>query len=279
MKAGTTSLHRYLGQHPQIFMSPVKEPQYFSFGDIDDISIKINPRSALTLTAYCKLFEGVGEQQVIGEASTTYLDSPRAARRIKKILPEARMIAVLRDPAERAHSHYVFNRKQTFEDAPTFAEALERESQNIASRHGPRFAYRGKGFYYQQLTEYFRLFDRDQFRIFLYEDFKEKPDTMLHEVFGFLEVNQEFKPDTRVKYNVSGVPRNHAAEMLLRTLRPASQRIAQIVPPRILSRVGRKLIRPQSESAELRRAMIELYREDILRLEDLIDRDLTAWRQ
>ncbi len=274
-KAGTTSLYQYLGQHPEIFMSPVKEPQFFSLdgGRLPEH----DPRRPLTLSEYHRLFDGVRREQAIGEASTSYLDSRRAARRIQRSIPEARLIAVLRDPAERAHSHYVFNRNRQLDDVPTFSRALELEDERLAAGLGPRYQYRKKGFYHAQLTYYFRLFDRRQVRVFLYEDFRDRPLQMVQTIFRFLGVDDGFEPDMAVKYNVSGLPRNRATAVLLRKLHPLRCYLERRLPPRLVSRLGKGLIRPEEQTPGLRRMLTELYREDILKLQDLIDRDLSAW--
>ena len=198
-------------------MSPDKEPQYFSRGDMDMPRETIKEHWALTLPAYQKLFEAVRRETAIGEASTAYLNSARAAGRIARLLPEARLIAVLRDPAERAHSQFVFNHKRLLEDAPTLARALEQQQQLAGSPPSRYFKYRENGFYHAQLTEYLKLFERRQMRLFLYEDFKEQPAEMLREIFRFLGVDDGFEPDMTVKYNVSGIPRNISAGRSLKS--------------------------------------------------------------
>lgn len=276
-KAGTTSLYRYLGQHPDVFMSPTKEPQYFSYGDKSIPPHLIRPHWTLTLPAYRALFEGACRERAIGEASTSYLHTARAARRIAHQLPEARLIAVLRDPAERAHSNFQFNHKRLIEDAPTLAEALERKQRPPAGSPRQIYRYLDIGFYHAHLTEYHNLFDRRQMRVFLYEDFKERPLEMLREILQFLGVDDGFEPDMTVKYNVSGVPRNQAVRAILRGLRPLRIYLERRLPPPLVSRLGKFLIRPQSQEHDTRRKLIEIYRDDILKLQDLIDRDLSAW--
>ncbi len=276
-KAGTTSLHRYLGQHPQVFMSPNKEPQYFAFGDMDIPPEGLGPYWVRTFPAYQALFEDARGARAIGEASTSYLHSARAARRIARRLPEARLIAVLRDPAERAHSHFIFNHKRQLEDVPTLAAALERNQEPPAGISRQVFRYLDIGFYHAHLTEYFQHFDRRQVRVFLYEDFKDRPLEMVQEFFRFLDVDDDFVPDMTVKYNVSGVPRNPATKALLSRLRPLRRYLERRLPPPLVSRLGKALIRPQGQETDTRRGLIEIFRDDILKLQDLIGRDLSAW--
>ncbi len=277
-KAGTTSLYHYLAQHPEVFMCPVKEPHYFSWGDLE-----IGPNlirgldRGLTLADYRKLFTRVRGEKAIGEASTSYLASVRAARRIRELIPEARMIAVLRDPAERAHSNYVFNRRQLLDHAPDLSRALELEDERLAAGLGIAYGYREKGFYHAQLSEFYRLFDRRQMRIFLYQDLVTDPRAMVREIFGFLRVDPGFEPDMRVKYNVSGTPRSRLAAAALRLVQPVRAQLERRLPSRLVSRLGKMVLQRQEPEAGARRALIEAYRDDVLRLQDLIGRELSAW--
>ena len=113
-KAGTTALYWYLAEHPGVFMSPVKETNYFAYGldaggqlvygdpDVHRFPVK-------SLGAYEQLFENVGSAAVVGEASPIYLECPQAAARIRELLPAARIICSLRQPMERAYSDYLMH--------------------------------------------------------------------------------------------------------------------------------------------------------------------------
>ncbi len=258
-------------------MCKIKEPQYFSLGDVHLSARAAVSQRAPTLESYRELFEGLREEKAIGEASTTYLDSARAAKRIKQMLPEVKMIAVLRDPAQRAHSHFMYSRKRFFDDVSSLREALALEETRLAAGWGPRFKYLGKGFYYVQLSEYYRLFDEQQIRVFLYDDLKVNPLGMIQEIFRFLEVDDSFEPDMRVKYNVSGLSRNQAVDFCLRALPPVRSFLEQKLPPRLVSWMGRLLMRQESQAPNLRQELIEVYREDVIKLQGLIGRDLSAW--
>ncbi len=104
MKCGTTALYYYLEQHPQIFMSPVKEPNFFCFEGREGLD---SGNSITDIAAYRGLFRGVSSERAIGEASHCYLYEPRAVERIKHYTPDARLIAILRSPIERAYSHFL----------------------------------------------------------------------------------------------------------------------------------------------------------------------------
>ena len=112
MRAGTTSLYHYLKQHPQVYMSPVKEPRFFALeGEKPDPGRPTDERlmnhSITDIEAYRALFQAVSKETAIGEASPLYLYSPKAPERIRHYIPDAKLIAVLRDPVERAYSHFL----------------------------------------------------------------------------------------------------------------------------------------------------------------------------
>lgn len=163
-KAGTTSLYSYLKQHPDIFMSSWKEPKFFSLEgeklDFQGPSQIINTDSINNLESYLELFEGVKDETAIGEASPIYLYSPKAPANIKKYIPDAKLIVVLRHPAERAFSSFAHLIRAGYETL-SFEEALEEEPQRIKEKWAPLWYYKEKGFYAQQLERYFELFDRE----------------------------------------------------------------------------------------------------------------------
>lgn len=278
-KAGTTSIYKYLCQHPEIFMSANKEPHYFTLGDMEltPEAKRMYSHVPLTLKEYQQLFQDVQQEKAIGEASTSYLDTPRAARRIKQFLPKAKLIAVLRDPAERAQSHFTFNHKVFNEKLSTFHEVMAAEQQRLSQGLGPRFKYSGKGFYFEQLQTYFSLFNRDQIQIFLYDDFKADPLTVMQKMFHFLEVDDRFEPDMSVKYNVSGLYRNKPVEKLMRIINPLRCVLEKKLPPKLVSYLGRILMKENKFAPSLRQELIDIYREDILKLQDLLQRDLSTW--
>jgi hypothetical protein len=136
-KSGTTALYDSLKQHPEIYMSPVKEPHFFALNE--QPPVWAGPAgSYLRQTAvwrprdYFMLFAGVTNQCTVGEASTRYLRSPLAAQRIKQYLPESKLVAILRQPADRAYSDYVFRIQHGWEAVASFTEALELEDSRRA---------------------------------------------------------------------------------------------------------------------------------------------------
>ena len=203
MKAGTTSLFNYLKQHPQIYMSPVKEPRFFAiegedlhFGEEDPRS-RVWAGSVTTIDDYKALFDGVTAEKAIGEASPLYLCSSKASERIQYYLPNVRLIAILRHPVDRAFSHFLHRVNHGFEPIMDFSRALEVDE----TCH--RFLYIEQGMYSTLLSRYYQNFSRQQIRTYLYDDLQEDTLGLLLDIFRFVEVDESWLIDTSKKYNVS----------------------------------------------------------------------------
>lgn len=140
-KAGTTSLHYYLKQHPQIYMRPRKEPHFFEGMHWDFYRPGRIMLAVTDLADYQALFEGVTDEKAIGEASASYLYSPKAPTLIKRSIPDARLIAILRNPPDRAYSNFLHCVRGGRESIVDFAEALRVEEERIileyAALHRP----------------------------------------------------------------------------------------------------------------------------------------------
>ena len=134
---------------------------------------------------------------------------------IKHHLPNAKLIAVLRNPVERAFSEYLFYRLQKRENFSNFFQALEAEKQRIKNNWNMG-RYTDRGFYFAQLKRYFDLFDHQQIKIHLHEDLNHETAKIMKETFRFLEVDEGFSvPLSPLKYNTSGVPKNRALDALI----------------------------------------------------------------
>jgi Sulfotransferase family len=295
-KSGTTALYEYLKQHPQIYMSWLKEPHFFAFegekpyfrgpGDQELYNYIVVDN----LGEYLALFQGASSETAIGEASVNYLYLPRACARIKHYLPEAKLIAVLRDPVERAYSSFLHMTRDGREPLNDFAQALRAEGGRIQDGWAPIWHYKQAGFYHAQLKRYYEAFAREQIRVYLYEDLNNDPVSVLLDIYRFLGVDETFGPDISKRYNVSGVPKNerlHAFYSFLMRPHPIKSAFKPLVPSglrrRFLERLvntirNRNLVKPPL-SENVRRQLTEAYRGDILRLQGLIQRDLSGWLQ
>jgi sulfotransferase family protein len=279
MKSGTTALYYYLEQHPEIYMSPVKEPNFFSSQEQE------NAADAVThIEAYQHLFRGVSGERAIGEASPSYLYEPGATAEIRRYVPEAKLIAILRNPIDRAYSHFLHMVRSGTEPLDDFAQALREEEEGI---HKERIFqdYIGRGLYYNQLKRYFGTFRREQVRVYLYEDLNGAPISTVQNAFRFLKVDDSFVPDVSLRRNVSGHPRYETLDRLLRNQSRIKHAAKIYLPARLRWRLSkafddlktRNLIEPPPVQSEVRRQLIRVYREDILNVQELIHRDLSGW--
>jgi hypothetical protein len=300
-KAGTTSLYHYLGQHPDVFVSSLKEPNFFAFkgrnlsfsgpGDT-----RCNKLSRTSVKAYQQLFSSAGEAKARGEASPSSLYYPQASDRIHQYVPDIRIIVSLRDPVNRSYSNYLMMVMQGREPCRDFSKALERELPRLAAGWSYFWGYTQLGFYYKQLKRYYRLFSQDQIHVCLLDDLANRPLQTVQSLYGFIGVDRSYQPDLSTQHNPSGAPESKILHWLLyhagvgkkiRSLIPDGlrERLACDFAPYI-SRVRawkKELmygnLRKPLMSPATRKNLQAIYREDILRLQDLIDRDLSHWLQ
>ena len=285
-KSGSTSLYNYLKQHPQIFMSPVKEPRFFAFEN-EDLDFcgpgdkKLNGSSITRLNDYRSLFKDVSNEKAIGEVSQCYIYISKAPERIKHYVPEMKIVAFLRDPVERAFSNFMQKQFQGNEPISDFVKAIEAEPSRIRENWSFTWHYVRRGYYYEQLSRYFSLFPKENIRVYLYDEFKASNLRVLTDLFGFLGVDETFVPDMSSRFNTSGRPRSKALHRLLH-----SQRLPRSLLKRCLSQSFRVKVRDRMVGmSTVREALmesthqelIEYFREDILKLETLLDRDLSHW--
>lgn len=289
-KAGTTALYSYLKQHPQIYMSPEKEPHFFAFeGEKLNFGGTAGDREWLNRTAitdietYQQQFQKVSKQIAIGEASALYLYIPKAAERIRHYIPNANLITILRNPAQRAYSAFLFQMRDSLEPITDFTQALQEEKIRIQKNWVPIYYYQQMGFYYNQVKRYFDIFDREQIKVYLYEDFSANPMSILQDTFQFLGVDDTFTPNVLERHNVSGIPKNKVLNNFIVNPHPIKDIFKPFLPKSLRQGliVGlknrRSLDKPPPMSAEVRKQLIDVYRDDILRLQDLLQRDLSIW--
>jgi hypothetical protein len=284
-KSGTTALHRYLKQHPKIFMSQQKELRFFPFedqlpafcgpGDKADMDLVIKK-----IEDYRACFAQGAEYPARGESSPLYMYYPRTAERIRHHIPDAKLIAILRHPADRAYSQFLM-KKRDGRDPLCFSAALAAEEKRASNGWSHHWHYRQRGFYAAQLKPFFELFKPEQLKIYLYEDYLADNVVFIQDIFRFLNVDDTFVPDMSVRHNVSKIPRSRALQVFLTEPRLTKNLLKPLVPVRWSRRIGdqlrrRNLTKPPL-SPKIRRQLIEVYREDIIKLQDMLQRDLSHW--
>ncbi|RQH23134.1 sulfotransferase domain-containing protein [Okeania hirsuta] len=280
-KSGSTSLCNYLVQHPDIFISKKKEPNFFLYDEGSIITNKKGKTTVYTIDWY-KYWFRKAQEKAIGEASVSYIANEQAPIRIKSRLPDVKLIALLRDPVSRVYSHYLFNqRNNKHEGEKSLLKVIEADQ-----KQGYPEQYFEKGLYYYYLKKYFDIFDRQNIKLFLFEDFTSDPLKVVKDIFTFLNVDSSFVPVVGAKDAPSGIPKNQTIynfiykdNFLRKALRPI---IRTLFPNREKRRtlwtnlISRNLSRPPLPS-ETRKVILEMYKPDIIKLQELIDRDLSKW--
>jgi hypothetical protein len=281
-KAGTTSIYNYLQEHPQVFMSLVKETNFLEQDWETFPPEKQNKNGIITIEDYAELFADVRDEIAIGEASPNYLfHYQSSAARIKKYVPNARLIIVLRNPIERAYSDYLMHIRDAIgSQVISFSEQINKKAHKS-------FIIR-KGFYATPLKHYLEQFSAEQIKVYLYDDLIRDSEQFMQNFYNYIGVDPNFKPDITQKVQQAKVPKNQTIHNLLQKKNPlrtlAANTLKTIVPLETRQNIRDRLINFNSQSkkavplpAEDRQKLINLYREDILQLQDLIDRDLSSW--
>jgi hypothetical protein len=283
-QCGTDALYHALKQHPDIGMSPNKEPFFFLMdGRLPDYRLpgpRYTNRLVYDWEAYQQLFARAEGKRAIGEASAIYLSSyfpEKTAARIRDRIPDAKLIALVRQPAERAYSAYNFYRARDFESLASFAEALAAEPARIEANDTPDFRYRMNGFYDANLKPYFDTFPRDQIQVYLFEEWNANPAGTLRSIFRFLDVDEN-PPIGVERRNVTHRYRSQRLHRFLARPGRFGKRLHRFLPAGFRSRLDRwNQMQPPPMPPELRRELTEGYREDILNLQARIGRDLSHW--
>ena len=201
-KAGTTSLHTYLRQHPALFLTTQKEPHFYCAPGDGRPPPWTGPGDAPLLAhmtfdpaRYAALFADAGDRRR-GEASTMYLNDPGAPPRVVAANPDVRVVAVLRDPVERAYSAWWMWRRARLEPL-SFADALDAEPTRLAAGWSPNFAYAGIGRYAEHLQRWRDAVGPTQMLVLHSDDLRHDRLATVQSVFAFLGVDPAFTPDVQ----------------------------------------------------------------------------------
>ncbi len=292
-KSGTTALNKYLEQHREIFMATQKEPNFFALEsvDINDYEIEesreYHLQSVYEKDKYLDLFKGARRNQVLGEISNLYLNSEIACQSIKGYVPDAKLIALLRQPTDRLYSRYLHLVREESVPKEGWDELFDK--QTIWWRRPDLIK---EGFYYRHLKTYFDTFPREQIRVYLYDDFRDDPAAILRDIFRFIGVNEKEPIDTDLVVNKSGRRKDNLFNKLLGQ-NGAMINLSKTVLPgmhenlknnrrvvKYLNKARNRYLESERMPSELRSKITnEIYREDIENLGKLLGRDLSSWLQ
>lgn len=286
-KSGTSSLHNYLNQHPDIFMPSfneaglnVKEPHFF-------VKESIHNRlhfGVWNWESYIKLFEKANSHKAIGEASVFYLYyAQEAIENIKKYLNEdVKIIMILRNPVDRAYSAYRHVSKGLKENQ-SFEQALEIEEKrfNNNSDITPMIRYKDMGLYYKMVKEYLSAFKH--VHIILHDDFSKNTESELKKIYNFLKIDKNITVDHSIKYNIGDLQwSNNFIKSIILSNSFLKQVIKKIFGKKIKNSIW-KLIsvfyktKATTIRKETRDDLLDFFKDDIIQLSKLIKRDLSAW--
>jgi hypothetical protein len=260
MRSGTTALARYLGAHPDVFVPPEKELHFF------------DRNFERGVDWYASKFARARGEHAIGEATQTYMYDPRSVRRLSQVVPDARLIAILRDPVDRAYSHYWLNRARGLE-LLSFADALAIEPERLASedrRQRYVYSYLDRGRYLEQLQMICEYFPRSSLQVLMFDDLCRDPARTFKEVCAHLNVNTDFRPDE--------LGRRINAHVTFKS--PRLRRFAKGLPRPLARAIGRVNVRKggyEPMEPGLRASINALFQDDVRALSDWLGSELPEW--
>ena len=284
MKSGTTSLYSYIKQHPNIFMTSIKEPMFFNnFNQKNNYFIKGSVRNKInTLSQYYELFNSVKNEDAIGEASPTYLYNHKCPEIINKYLPNLKIIISLRQPAQRAYSNYLHSIRSGREPIKNFEKAIKEEEERIKNNWNPLYHYKNQGLYFNQLNRYYKIFSPENIHIIIFEEFIKNPQKTTKEIFNFLNVDSSFNINYKAVKNKSGIPKGFLGWIVQKArfynIMPKIE-LSKYLPEKIILLLFNLIYsKPNKLNEELKNHLTNTYfREDIIKLEKLIKKDLHMW--
>jgi len=199
-------------------------------------------------------------------------------------IPDARLIAILRHPVDRAYSHFLMNRRRGCEPEADFRRAIQKEDERAERGWGWDWSYIGAGLYFEQLQRYYHTFSEKQIKIFLYRELKENIDIFFRDFFAFLEIDDSFRPVTTQRHRTAFIPRSYTLQALLRNTGPLMSLAKRLLPEQVPRQLREKVIALNADQPVplLEEAKYELFEryfaEDCNKLESLIGHDLTTWK-
>lgn len=278
-KSGTTALNWYLSQHPDIFMCPKREPDFFAYEGSNA------PGAVTSWDEYLALFSDAGEAVAVGDTSPSYMHVAGTAARIHHYLPDVRLIAILRHPVDRLYSRYMQLVRQ--DDAPPEPFSAAADPQSVWWQ---RHDLVPEGFYARHLEPYFETFPRESIRVFLYEEYAEAPEAVYAEICRFIGVRDGYRPDLSTRLHQSGQLRSRLLNDVIGSNGALKKALAARFPnayerlrrtPSLVQRLNRfrslNVRKPPLDPALRAHLARTIYSQDIRALEGLLGRDLHHW--
>ena len=276
-KAGTTSLFYYLNKNRGICMSNIKEPNFFSSQDLKIQKIYYDSLILDNLKEYERIFTPKNKQQIIGEASVSYLFYPNVANRIFDYNPRSKIIIILRDPVERAFSHYSMDLrlghvKQSLDEL--FDLGLNNKDNLFFQQ------YILLGQYYEQVNRYIEVFGRENICVKFYDELKLDASSFYSDILKFLHQENDHNIDFNQPFNKSKLPSNKFIKWLYSW--PIIRKISLIfLPLSVIEFININFFKENNNiiTNDLKSKLHSFFLEDIEKLEKLLSKDLKSWKK
>jgi hypothetical protein len=291
-KAGSTAVHEALVQHPRLFLSTPKEPKYFLTGATrprrDHQRGPGDAHSAREWVwqreRYEQLFDAAPAGTLRGESTPFYLWDKAAHLRIHQTVPNVKLIAIIRDPVDRAYSNWTHLWCDGLETEADFVAACRKEPERVAAGYAPFWRYLELGKYGEQFEHLFRVFSREQVHVLRYKDLVDEPAKSIDSICEFLGVEAGVV-DTIPHSNPSGWADAGGVNTVLRGMVRGGAAAGAFLPPRAWRRAHAPLIRALRRNrtnrphlqVEQRRELVGHFREDIGLLEELLNQPYHDW--
>ncbi len=285
-KSGTTTLHEVLQQHPDVFLPEIKETKFFLSDELYERGISFY---------YENYFSDCGDLQIQGEIDPDLLNSEVVPQRLyENFGGELKIIVLLRDPVDRAFSHYQMSLSRGLERL-SFFDALDAEkirlkddkSESFLFGNRANFSYVSRGLYYRQISQYYRFFKKDNIKVFFFEDLVADKNSFYSQIFQFIGVDYNanniclnVKSNVATRSKAPIVSRMFYSENVVRTM------VGKVLPKKVkqsLSKVIKELLKTKAVNklSQKEKAYVyaRFFKEDIECLEEMLGRDLGFWKR
>ena len=276
-KAGTTSLFYYLNKNKGICMSSIKEPNFFSSQDLKIQKIYYDSLILDNLKEYERIFTPKNKQQIIGEASVSYLFYPNVANRIFDYNPRSKIIIILRDPVERAFSHYSMDLRLGHVKL-SLDELFDLGLNNKDNLFFQQYILLGQ--YYEQVNRYIEVFGRENICVKFYDELKLDASSFYSDILKFLQQENDHNIDFNQPFNKSKLPSNKFIKWLYSW--PIIRKISLIfLPLSVIEFININFFKENNNiiNNDLKSKLHSFFLEDIEKLEKLLSKDLNSWKK
>lgn len=269
-KSGTTSLFYYLHTHPEVFVPKIKEPHFFSVPEVRQTYY--NTTIVDNLKDYLKLYKNTKKEIAIGDFSTSYFHNSKSAERIKKFNSKAKIVILLRDPVDRAISHYLMDKNFGYSKVP-LVDILKFKEQYPQQYH----EYIDLGFYSEGIENYYNSFGQSKVLILLSEELFKDPSKTMVKLLNFIGVNHDFNINFEEKHNQNREP----IFRFIKKIRQSTMILKCFnMLPLSIKRVLKKFLFKAPSKNDLQQEKLilkKMYKKDIVKTSQLIGKNLNDW--